>query len=162
MTRNAVAKVLLVVAVPITGLAYVAVRELPIVEPQRAEAPALTPVERIEPIDLRGVDEPLPVGVEDLPVYVEPKWQPAPASRVEPAPPPNPEVREVLAGRSARQSKRSNVRMWGVHQSDTAIAIDGARRSASELSGRYRSEDKHPSFDGVGRPGASAEPETGD
>lgn len=159
MTRNAVVKVLLVVAVPITGLAYVGLREA---EPQRAEAPALTPFERIEPIDLRGVEEPPLVGVEELPVYVEPKWQPAPAPRVEPAPPPNPVVREVLAGRSARQSKRSNVRMWGVHKPDTAIAIEGARRSASELSGRYRGEDKRPTFTGVGAPGASAELETED
>lgn len=162
MSRNAIAKVLLVVAVPMTGLAFVAARELPIGEPQRAEAPTLPSIERVQPIDLREKSDPPSIGAEDLPVYVEPKWQPAPASRVELAPPPQPAAREVLAGPAARQSKRSNVRMWGVHQPDTAIAIDGARRSASELRGRYRSEDQRPSFNGVGRPSASAELETKD
>ena len=164
MPRDTVIKVLLIAAVPMTGLAYVAARTFVPSEPQRAVSrTSPVPVGHDVPIDLRFEEEPPSVNAMELPVHVEARPQRASQPRAEPTHPASPPLveREVLAGPSARQSKRGFVRIWGAVRPDTSIE-PGARRSASELSGHYRSEDEGPSFDRVGSPGSPAEMEADD
>lgn len=157
MSRNLFMKVLVAAAVPMTGLAYLAATELePGVTPI-AHAPAPTPRSASSPV-AESADEETTLNVLDLPVYVEARWQPAPAPKVEamePQPPPMPTIREVMAGQAARQLRASFVRMWGGHQSDTII--ESSRRSPSALSRHYRSADEQPNFERVGVPGVSAD-----
>jgi len=158
MSRNVFMKVLVAAAVPMTGLVYLAATEYePGVTPI-AHAPAPTPRSASSPVTEPADEEPT-INVLELPVYVEARWQPAPAPKVEalepPQPPPMPTIREVMAGQAARQLKASFVRVWGVHQPDTII--ESTRRSPSALSRHYRSADEQPNFERVGVPGVSAD-----
>ena len=141
MSRNAAIKVLLIAAVPATGLAYVAAQSF---APEPEQTVTLPPIPApAAPLDLRPIDDPPVIQVEDLAVYVERK-QVAPQP-VEPPPrAQQPDVREVLAGKEARQAKRSYVRMWGVYASDTMLPEE--QRPASALRQRYRDSDEAPDF----------------
>lgn len=157
MSKHLFMKVLVASAVPMSGLVYLAASELSSPEIAYAPAPLQTtsPPKTVEP-----QDEARAISVLELPVYVEARRvAPVPKANATPEPttPPKsmPTVREVLAGQNARQLKASFVRVWGVYEPDTLL--DGTRRSGSELSKHYRSEDERPRFERVGLSGASAE-----